>query len=142
MTQQIINNQIKNYNVNARLKKQTKKKQIYEYTRHCVSESNVFLFELPEVCARTYKLFGACSCVLSFKAEFFLRNKKQLIWTLNKRHYSQTLCKLPNSIFELIACTWSTEKKTNRSQDLINRIRSNCSTTNCVDVTICTRKKN
>lgn len=40
----------------------------------------LFWLSLPEVCARTYKLLGACSCVLSFKAEFFLRNKKQLIW--------------------------------------------------------------
>lgn len=59
------------------------------------------------MCARTYKLLGACSCVLTFKAEFFLRNKKQLIskQLSSLFYFYHQLWKSPNTSFSIFFLT-------------------------------------
>lgn len=126
-TEHIINNQIKT----TKNKIKSKKTQIYKY-------SSVIFVILPEVCARTYKLLGACSCVHSFKAEFFLRNKKQLICNfLNVNALSyRNFVNEPNylSILPLIASSfpWHTEMKWRKNNEKYNKSQSH--TTNCADV--------
>lgn len=89
------------------------------------------------MCARTYKLLGACSCVLSFKAEFFRRNEKQLIsiW-MQLFHYFEnyrTLNQSHSFADNTRTHTKKWKKKTINPHTLnkSNKIR-NWKTTNCV----------